>query len=60
MTTTINAVDYSRRHNGLMYFNFQLSLAMLKLATACTVAHGNERFVEEAEDLGIAGREAGH
>ena len=33
---------------------------MLKTATACIVAHSNETFVEEAEDFGIAGREAGH
>lgn len=33
---------------------------MLKMVTTCTVAHSNEIFVEEAEDVGIAGREAGH
>lgn len=43
-----------------MYFDFQLSLTMLKMVTACIVAHSNEIFVEEAEDFGIAGREAGH
>ena len=32
---------------------FRLSLAMFKLATACTAAQGNEIFVGEEKDLGI-------
>lgn len=54
MTTDIKIVEDDRKHNKLMCFNFLMSLAMFKLATSCTVAQDNERFVGEEKDLGVA------